>query len=116
MSGSKNPFFGRYHTPENKRIRSEDMSKRYKGEGNPFYNKTHSQKSRDKIAAKATGRDHSHEYKPVDQYDLQDNFVAHHVSITAAGIALGDKAKEAGIRKMLYGTYKQAYGYKWKLS
>ena len=46
--GKNNPFYGRKHSEETKRMLSEKASKRV-GYKNPFYGKTHSQKSIDKM-------------------------------------------------------------------
>ena len=50
---------------------------------------------------------------PVDQYDLEGNFIARHRSCQAASIATGHKHVE-GIMKCAEGLQESSYGYKWK--
>lgn len=48
-SGPANPFYGRTHSDEFKRLHSERMKERMKGENNPFYGRTHSPETVEKI-------------------------------------------------------------------
>ncbi len=114
LTGNRNPFFGKHHTEENKKIRSLDMSKRYLGSNNPFYNKNHTEESKLKISKKNKGKCHKHEYKPVNQYDLYGNFIQKHESISKACLYINKKTNDPGIRNACSGKYKQAYGYKWE--
>ncbi len=45
MTGENNPFYGKTHTEETKKLISELASERYVGENNPFYGKKHSEES-----------------------------------------------------------------------
>lgn len=49
---------GFHHREESKRKMSETKSQIYVGEGNPFYNKTHSEESRKKMSDKRKGMKH----------------------------------------------------------
>lgn len=55
-------------------------------------------------------------YKHVLQYDKEMNFIAEHISISAAERAIRGNAGKCGenIRQNILGNTKQAYGYIWK--
>ncbi|EEK70136.1 hypothetical protein bcere0007_54090 [Bacillus mycoides] len=54
--GEANGMFGKNHTEEYKRLKSEMMKGRYDGEKNPFYGKTHSEETRRIISKKNKGK------------------------------------------------------------
>lgn len=51
--------------------------------------------------------------KPVNQYDLNNNYIQTFKSITEANKALGKPAKDSNIGAVCKGDRKQAYGFKW---
>ena len=67
-------------------------------------------KSKEWIQNAAKGK-----YKPISQYDLQNNYIRDWESTTTAAIALGDINKKKNISSCLKGKKKSAYGYIWKL-
>ena len=67
-------------------------------------------KSKEWIQNAAKGK-----YKPISQYDLQNNYIRDWESTTTAAIALGDINKKKNISNCLKGKKKSAYGYIWKL-
>lgn len=56
VSGEKNPFYGRKHSEETRKLISEKISEMVKGEKNPFYGKHHSEETRAKFRAAWTRR------------------------------------------------------------
>ena len=48
-SGENNAFFGKKHTEEYKRIKSDMMRGRYDGENNPFFGKKHTSQTKEKF-------------------------------------------------------------------
>ncbi len=46
MSGENNPFYGKTHTPEIRKLISENNKKNQIGEKNPFYGKTHTEETK----------------------------------------------------------------------
>lgn len=114
ITGKNNPFYNKSHSLENRLAIAKRAKEKYKGEGNPFFGKNHSEETKQKISNANSGRDHSYEYKAVDQFTLEGEFIQTFPSVSLAGIAMGNKSREAGIRKACYGKYKQAYGFKWK--
>ena len=67
-------------------------------------------KSKEWIQNAAKGK-----YKPISQYDLQNNYIRDWESTTTAAITLGDINKKKNISNCLKGKKKSAYGYIWKL-
>ena len=67
-------------------------------------------KSKEWIQNAAKGK-----YKPISQYDLQNNYIRDWESTTTAAIALGNINKKKNISNCLKGKKKSAYGYIWKL-
>ena len=67
-------------------------------------------KSKEWIEKAAKGK-----YKPITQYDLQNNYIRDWESTTTAAIALGNINKKKNISNCLKGKKKSAYGYIWKL-
>ena len=67
-------------------------------------------KSKEWIEKAAKGK-----YKPITQYDLQNNYIRDWESTTTAAIALGNINKKKNINNCLKGKKKSAYGYIWKL-
>lgn len=62
LYGEDNPFYGKHHTTETKKILS-DYSKQRTGEKNPFYNKHHSEETKQKISTANSGSKRSDELK-----------------------------------------------------
>ncbi len=60
--GENNPFYGKKHSEETKKIISE-INKTHTGENNHFYGKNHTEESKEKIRQKAIGRKRSDEAK-----------------------------------------------------
>ena len=54
------------------------------------------------------------ETKPIIQYTLSGEYVKTYPSINKALIELGKSTRNQTIKKCLSGTYKTAFGYKWK--
>ena len=67
-------------------------------------------KSKEWIQNAAKGK-----YKPISQYDLQNNYIRDWESTTTAAIALGNINKKKNINNCLMNKKKSAYGYIWKL-
>ena len=90
------------------------MSKNRIGEGNPFYGKSHSVESKNKISTKATGRDHSYEYKPVLQLDkITKEVIKEWDSISQAYLFFNAAPNSSNISKVCYGKQKSAFGFIW---
>ncbi len=51
-AGSDNPFYGKVHTEESRKLISESRIGKYSGANNPFYGKTHSDEVRNNIFGK----------------------------------------------------------------
>lgn len=102
--GDSNPFFGKHHTEETKKIMSDnhyDMN----GNNNPFFGKHHSKETKDMLSKlKGTA---------VCQFDLDMNFINEYQSVKEA-------TRNTGIyQSMIIGCcnrdtgYKTAGGYAW---
>lgn len=100
--------------------RVRNISNKYSGKGNPFYNKHHTEEAKDKIRSQLVGRKHtekeinkmieaSPKKKTVNQYTLNNILVCTYESkrqaIRETGIDMG---------KALTGTKKTAGGYIWR--
>lgn len=48
--GDLNPFYGKHHSDETKKIISEATKLRYQGKNNPFYGKRHSEQTKQKMS------------------------------------------------------------------
>ena len=98
------------HGSETRKLMSQNNS----GKRNPFYGKTHSIESKNKISKANKGRDHSHEYKPVLQIDKNTNEVIKvWESISKVYKFLGVKPWSSSISRVCKGKQKTAYGFKW---
>lgn len=80
-TGEKNPFKGKHHTEETKERNRQAHLGRYDGSANPFYGKSHSDETKTRIAECRK--------KPVVQYDLEGNFIANFPSVSDAANAVG---------------------------
>lgn len=56
FKGEGNPFYGKHHTEESKRKISESRKGQYNGEKHPFYGKHHSDESKQAISKKRQGK------------------------------------------------------------
>lgn len=52
LSGEDNPFYGKHHSDETKKVLSEKHKNIYNGENNPMYGKHHSDETKEKIKQK----------------------------------------------------------------
>lgn len=48
--GENNPFYGRTHTEESINKMKEELSRQFSGEGNPFYGKNHTEETKKKLS------------------------------------------------------------------
>jgi group I intron endonuclease len=136
---TSNGWRGHHHTEESKKIMSEKkkdsipwnkgktgvqecsdetrdlMSKNRMGEGNSFYNKKHTQESKDKISEKAKERDMSFFNKRVIQMDkITKEVIKIWDSISdASEFVIGDR-KSSRITAACRGRYKTAGGFCWE--
>lgn len=133
-----NGWLGHHHTEETKKIMSEKkkdyipwnkgmtgvqecsdetrelMSKNRTGEGNSFYNKRHTEESKNKIAKKQMGRDHSYEYKSVLQINKDtDEIIKEWESIASVYLFFGSSKTNSNVSRVCRGKQKTAYGFKW---
>ena len=76
INGEKNPFFGKKHSDETKKIISEKNKERV-GEKNPFYGKKHSDETKEKIAKTLKGKPKKIYYI----YDINDIFIKFDTSL-----------------------------------
>lgn len=96
---------GWHHTEETKRKMSETKSKQYLGENNPFYGKTHSEKTKKKMAKAAKNRRHSEEtklkmrawYKPELFYKRVGKFDKETNELLCEYKSVNDAAKDNGV-------------------
>lgn len=103
LSGDSNPFYGKTHTKETKDRLSEKASERV-GELNAFYGKTHTQETRDKIAKSRLGKSLSSETKlKLSTHNGENNHFKgkHHSDETRAIMSSKAKGRRAYNRKQL---------------
>lgn len=114
------------HTEEAKKKMSETKSKMYLGENNPFYGKTHSEETKEKIRQARLGSKLSKEHrekisksnkshlkrKKVMQYDLDGNQIMIHKSVSDA--AKHVKVSQSNMSSHLTSRNKTCKGYVFK--
>lgn len=117
ISGKNNPFYGKTHSQETRDKISLKNKQKYSGKGNPFYGKNHSEETKNKISNANRGKSNPNQYKPIRQIDKNTGeIIKEWENISAALISLGKSPKNgANLRKAYKGIYKQAYGFKWEL-
>lgn len=104
LIGKENPFYGKTHTLETRR----KMSERFKN--NKYcVGRFMSKETREKIG----NANRWHRIKPINCYDLNNNFIKKYPSVGEAKRQLNVKS-ESLIAQCARGTRKTAYGYKWK--
>lgn len=126
--GEENPFYGKSHTEETKRILSEKMKGRFVGEKSPCYGKTMSDELKEKLRQANLGRKASEETKrklsemrkglgnshcrKVVQYTLEGEFIKVWDYIKQASEELN--INDTHIVNCGKGTRKSAGGYQWR--
>lgn len=118
---------GWHHTEEAKRKMSETKSKQYLGKNNPFYGKTHSEKTKKKIAEASKNRKHSEEtklkmrawykpemfYKRVGKFDVETGqLVCEYNSVKEASESVN--VSQSNMSSHLGGRNKTCKGYVFK--
>lgn len=116
-------------------VKRPEFAEKMKGENNPFFGKTHTQETIDKIIKANKGKTPYNKGKkiedlfgkekadwlrekainnavPVNQYDLDGNFVKEWSCAKEASRELG--LEYTNINKCVNGKYKTAFGYIWK--
>lgn len=88
----------------------------YEGENNPMYHKHHTEETKQKIREARFGSKQSEETikkksKPINQYDLEGNFIKTWNGASEAMKALG--IDKSSIGRVCKGTKKSAGGFKW---
>ena len=117
-SKGRQPMLNKHHSEETK----EKMSKNNSGENNPFYNHYHSEETKEKMSKNNANK------KPINQYDLEGNFICTWESSSAI-IKYYNFSTSSNIRKCCHyylnpesfmKTHKNkilsAYGFIWKFA
>ncbi len=118
---------GWHHTDEAKRKMSETKSKQYIGKNNPFYGKTHSDKTKKKISEASKNRKHSEEtklkmrawykpemfYKRVGKFDVETGqLVCEYNSVKEASESVN--VSQSNMSAHIGGRNKTCKGFKFK--
>ena len=99
----------------------EIMNHNKKGGGGPEYHTLETRQKMSKPKSSTINMKHSEEiihriaiahYKPIIQYDLNNNLIKEWPSVKEAAKSL--KKRNGGISSVLTGVQKTAYGYQWK--
>ena len=77
MYGKDNPFYGKTHSEESRKIISDKKKIQYTGEGNPFYGKHHSEETKAILRDKNIGKKYSTEVNKKKARYGKDNASSH---------------------------------------
>lgn len=114
MEGGNNPFFDKKHSDESRNIMSEAKG----GENNPMFGKNHSDETRKKLSAAKFGQakpeGSGRPCQAIEVFDIENNLTTQYDSIRAAAIALDIPCDSirSTFRKNRQKPYKNRYIFK----
>ena len=132
-SGKNNPNYGRKHSEEarkkmsvvniGKKVSEETRKKLREAKAGKIYGRKHSEETKEKIRQARLGKKHSEEsrkkmgesrHKPINQYDLNGNFIKYWNSLTEVSLSLNINRKS--IYRAYSGKQKNTHGFIFKLA
>ena len=114
MKGETNPFFDKKHSD----VSRNTMSEAKDGENNPMFGKNHSDETRKKMSEAKLGKPRpegsGRPYQAIEVFDIKNNLTTQYESISAAAIALDIPCDSirSTLRKNRQKPYKNRYIFK----
>lgn len=108
--GDKNPFYGKTHSENNKKISSKRMKGKYSGDKHPLFGKKHTEETKLKQSEIKKGKASKTKIM-IKQLDLNGDLINVWDSITEASNSLNKG--NGNIVSCLKGRIKTAYGFIW---